>query len=310
MVYERSAMMQQLAVGQPLAAKYGNFGLTTNEVADPEFSLAMVVGEEGVGKTSLVRDCEGALVNNFDLHSIPKPFPDAPEPLANFFPILKSDGCYYGPDAKGKETRIHKLTWEPFANQHKQLIIAAEKDLPRPKMIVFDTVKPIIRLRKDYVITNNLCGVHANFDALIDDGNAGQGWRFVYDALVDEWLELRDAGYGVWLFAHIVQVTRKVKGDWQATTLETRHNISDALYDKFSGLIEFKATIELVPEAYKDEETGRAGFRKRRYLVNMAEHLSVKSRSRVCLPDRIELPAENAWSVFKAAYTAAASAAN
>jgi len=302
--------MHQLAVGKTLASQYGNFGLTTSEVAEPEFCLAMVVGEEGVGKTSLVRDCEGAFVNNFDLHSIPKPRPDAPDSIATFFPILKADGRYYGPDARGRETRINKLTWEPFANQHKQLIVAAEKDLPRPKMIVYDTVKPMMRLRIDHLIQNNLFGPFDSFDDLTSDGKqTSRAWGFIYDDLVADWLELRAAGYGVWLFAHIVQVTRKMKGSWKDTYLETRHNISDALYDKFSGLIEFKATIELVAEASKDE-SGRGRFTKKRYLVNMAEHLDVKSRSRVTLPDRIELPAENAWSAFRAAYMAAASTAN
>jgi hypothetical protein len=298
---------QTLAAGTPTTEQYGNFGTTGfTEVAGPASNLAMIVGEAGSGKTSLYRDCPGALILNFDLHSVPKPAPDAAPPLAAVWPVVNHEGRILGTD--GKEMR---LTWDAVEKLKTRLLLAARNDQPRPRLIVIDTLYPTIKLKKDLYAHEYFSGeAGKGFDDIPGGNITRTAYGRIYDSFVPFLMDLRTAGYGVHILAHLMTFLVPVSEDGESKKPMVRHNVPDKIYERFFPMLEFLAAVELKKVSINEKVGGKMkyGVRHewRRQLVNLSEKLSEMARSRVGLPDRIDLPASGAWKVFEDAYLAAA----
>jgi hypothetical protein len=299
---------QTLAEGSTLAEKYGKFGVRgPTEVVKPSKMFGAVVGEGGVGKTTLFLQHPGALLLNFDLHSVPRHSPDAPPPVCAFWPVVNSNGMPL--DEKGNP---FKLAWTHVDSLVTRLLRAAADDKPRPDTIVVDTLYPTVRLKQEaYALSKG-------YDSWNDtpDGNPRRkAYGQVYDSYVDFVMKLRYAGYGVFLVAHLLTQYYETS---DGTDIRISHNIPDKIFGRLFPLLEFLGAIELTWEKQYpvDPETGKKKFDTKnvkkipvRHLVNLSERLSQEmSRARVALPERIPLEPGNEWPTFEAAYLKAAGA--
>lgn len=299
---------QTLAAGTPLAEKYGKFGVRGHtEVVKPSKMFGTIVGEGGVGKTSLFLQHPGALVLNFDLHSVPRYSPTAPPPLCAFWPVVNSNGMPLDEDGKP-----FRLAWPHVETLMARLLKAAAKDEPRPDTIVMDTLYPTVRLKQAAYAQEK---GFDDWNSMPEGNPRKKAYGNVYDSYVDFVLNLRYAGYGVFLVAHLLT---QYYDTGEGTDIRITHNIPDKIFGRLFPLIEFLGAIDLTWEiSYpKDPKTGKAKYdpahKKKtpvRHLVNLSESLSKEmNRARVALPERILLEPGNEWSTFETAYLKAAGA--
>jgi hypothetical protein len=295
---------QTLASGQTPTSKYGAFGLREfDEVAGPAYMFAMIVSEPGQGKTSLYRDHPGSLILNFDRHSLPKPSPSASPPKCAVYPAVDREGRWIDENRK-----VINLQWKHVVALKDKLLEAARRNQPRPQTIVLDTLAPTIPLMKEWWATTN--GYQGGWDAIPGGKPSQSAYGKVYDAYIPFITDLLHVGYGVHILAHIMTVMVRVSKDEDIRIPTTQHNVPDKLYERFFPLLEFLGAIERksVATGEKDKD-GKVRYEKKiikRYLVNLSDKLSEMHRARVALPERIELPATDAWHVFESEYLKAA----
>lgn len=297
---------QTLAVGKPIAAEYGNFGTTGyNEVTGLAHAFAGFVGEPGTGKTLIHRDNEAALNLNFDQHSTPKPAPDAAPPKFAVYPQVDKTGRSL--DEKGNPF-IPRM--EDYYRKHEQLLIAASANQPRPKTIVIDTVMAMVPLLQSYYARVRY--FNGDDTKTWDDIPGGKitmsAYGKVYDYCRNFLFELRNAGYGVHMNAHLQTY-------WVTDTEGNRtpvifHNIPDKIYDRISYRLDFWGCIARREEKFTDtDEKGKiigTTSRTAHYLVNLSDTLRDTARARVNLPKEILLPSTNIFQHIESEYQKAA----
>lgn len=293
---------QTVSSGKTAAEQFGTFGVRDHtEVVSPRHMFGAIVGVGGAGKTSLFLDHPGALVLNFDVHGIPRPSPESPAPRCAFWPVMNAKGqCI---DEDGKPFR---LCWKSWQSLKKRLLRAAANDEPRPETIVFDTLPSTVPLKRDdYAIEQG----HLKWNDLPEGKPRMKAYGNIYDSYPEEIMELRYAGYGVFILAHLL--TQYFETD-TGMELQVSHNIPDKIFLRLFPLLEFLACVEMQWTTEYPKVDGKPDYSKgvkvpKRYLVNLSEKLSQDlTRSRIALPDKIELPATGAWDVFEAAYMKAA----
>ena len=293
----------------PSSSEYGQFGVVGhNEVTGPAHHFGAYVGEAGVGKTSLYREHAGALILNFDLHSTPKPTATASPPLCQVFPVIDAEGRTLGMDKKPIKGGC---TWQMFEDLMALLIHAAHADQPRPQTIVIDTLAATLPLKKKRQAEIELKRDNAEWTDIPGGNPTKSAYGRMYDSYVPMVMNLRQAGYGVHILAHIVTSLIPINDDGDTRTV-TSHNIPDKIFGRLFPFLEFLGCLEFVNEfeALKDTK-GNLVFGKKipkHYLVNLSDKLASDTRSRVALPERIELPPTNAWQAYEAAYLAACGA--
>lgn len=299
---------QTLAAGTPLTEKYGKWGVRGHtEVVDPSRMFGAIVGEGGVGKTTLFLQHPGALILNFDLHSVPRSAPDAPPPLCAFWPAISRGGQPL--DTDGKPFR---LAWPHVERLKEELLVASVKDRPRPETIVVDTLYPTIKLKQEAYAKDK---GYDSWNEMPEGNPRKKAYGNVYDSYVDFVMDLRYAGYGVYIIAHIL--THYYDTD-EGTKIRVEHNIPDKVFGRLFPLLEFLGAVEVVWETVypKDPKTGKVKYDSKdktkiahRYLVNMSERFSKEmTRARVALPSRLLLEKDKEWPIFSSAYLKAAGA--
>lgn len=298
---------QTLASGKiPAKDQYGKFGIRDHdEVVSPRFMFGVIVGEGGCGKTTLFLDHPGALIINTDLHSIPKDTPDAKAACA-FWPVINKKGqCI---DEDGKPFR---LSWNSICALKDRLLKAAANDQPRPETIVLDTLPPTVMMaRHSYALSKG----YTDWDSMPGGNFTRKAYGVVYDGYIDFVQDLRYAGYGVFIIAHLL--TQYFETD-EGMKIQVSHNIPDKIFLRLFPTIEFLGAVELQFEkVYDKKPDGTTQFDKfkrvpHRYLVNMTDKMKNKdqpgmTRARVALPEKIEIKPGSGWASFEKAYMIAA----
>ena len=285
---------QTMAVGSTMSAEdFGAFGVAgLSEVATPERSFGQVVGEAGVGKTSIYLGFPGALIINTDCHSAPRHAPDAPAAKCSFFPAKLADGTLV--DEKGKS--VNRVTWDMFERLKDHLIEAAKNNKPRPTTIVIDTVAPCIPLYREYIARKNFSKYGGKLEDIPEGPLGAKAWGLAYDGLTKFFMDLMFAGYGVHLIAHVMTYEVSVPsegGGLPVSKFIYNHNVPSKLYDRYFPALEFFIGIAELTVPIDVMKNGKKTGTKRvtkRFIVNKAKELNEKARSRVTLPDKIELP--------------------
>jgi hypothetical protein len=301
---DKMSPQQTLASGTPPTSQYGAFGLREfDEVAGPAHMFAMIVSEPGQGKTSLYRDHPGALIINFDRHSLPKPSPSAAPPRCAVWPAVDRKGRWIDENRK-----IIDLKWDHVDHLFDKLVLAAQRDQPRPETVVIDTFAPTFLLLREWWAKGH--GYPGGWEAIPNGNPTRTAYGKVYDEYVPWISRLLHVGYGVHILAHIQTVMVKTSEDSEVKRPITQHNVPDKIYERFFPLLEFLGAIERVSEvAGTKDAKGKVRYENKvykRYLVNLSDSLSELHRARVALPERIELPPVNAWQTFEKAYLEAA----
>lgn len=303
------AIQQTLASGAPAdSAKYGSFGVRGfREVGDPAKSVMMLVGQAGAGKTSFYLGHAGALILNFDGHSVPLASPTMPPPLCSFWPVVDNHGQYLDENMKPI-----LLTWDRIEAKLDRLREAAKRNEPRPETIVFDSLAGTLALRRGAIAKTM---GFKDFTAIDNARKRQKAYGDAYDSWAADLFELHQLGYGVAINAQL-NVERVEDPQTNEVKIVVGHNLPDKLYMRISSQLEYFGTIEARMETVNsvgsDGKTrfGTGGKSLKRYLVNVADSLTHKesSRARVALPHRIELPDNplEIWPMFvKAVRTAA-----
>lgn len=187
--------------------------------------FGILAGMQNTGKSFIFQRVEDAFIFNLDLSStVTSPAP------ATIWPGLSPDGGPINVDKKPLN-----LDHQAVETVIAKLVFLAEKNLPRPKMVVFDTLNTFLRLVRAHVIATS-------GKARWEDLHGPAAYDKLYETIVECCMRLRRAGYGVWLLVHLsrslVELTETTKQEvWELA-------IPPGLYQRLSALVEW--TIPLV----------------------------------------------------------------
>jgi len=293
---------QTLEVGEPAVKIFGEFGMSNvSHVAPFRKSLTVCVGPHGSGKTSFFSYCPGALILNADMHSVPRSSADAPPCTAQFFPALDTQGMSV--DAQGKRFRP---TWEHFERMKDNLIIAADRDKPRPDFVVMDSIIATISLKKPWIAKTQMS--YPSWDKIPDGNPTMTAWGKLYDSYVPWIMALRNAGYGVFIIAQVISRVIKTMESGQRT--ERRSQVialPDLLWERLQPFVEMLFTIEKKRVTIKNAQGAPTGKETKWLMINHSEKLADATRCRVPLADEIELTkVTTAFNTVETAYKIAA----
>lgn len=288
-----------------MSSQYGSFGIANKRMwVKPGKLKGILIGEYNTGKTSFLGSNKAALVINGDLSSTPVPTLNAAGLPAQFWPGLNPDGRPINVDG----SIIKDFGWSAIRGLERQLIEAAEKNLPRPETIIEDSMTEIFNFLRSAALK------HFKKDTW-DKGHGEAMWEWLYQELTSHLNNLRDAGYGVWVVTHIspeyiTEEDGKKSTRWSLTT-------PPGFFKRFYGT--FECALEL-SRAYRIDtvpivtrvDVGGGNFTEMPGTKETKVPLFVLSgenperaallKRRVCFPSRIELPVENAWNLFEQEY--------
>ena len=297
-----SEVQQELAVGKTVQSRYSGLGFSGGAMVSPPGKLfGLIVGMPGVGKSCFLQSNPNAFIINTDLSST-----TTSKPNATMWPAMGPEGIPIEPFSSG--FRNCTLTWKKILEKKDQLIKLSESDTDRPETIVVDSLGSAIALVRKYVTEKA-----GKTDWKELDGR--RAWDDVYEELVRYAVDLRAAGYGFYYVCHLVNA--KIPLGEDRYTIRPELTITDSFYKRLFPLFELVAAFEveygqetkMVPRKNKDGSDGpkrpiTTKYKKHFMTVN-DESLSGITKCRVTLPDRVELPQEDAWSTFEGIYQSA-----
>lgn len=286
---------------------FGTFGVANRfSLIKPSKIRGLLIGPRGGGKTSFFGSNEAFLIVNLDCSSCPKPAIGADPLPAQFFPFMSSDGLPIGIDGKPVV-----MDFECLIDLKDRLVKAAKDGLPRPEGIVLDSLSALIDLAR--------AGTLKYFKKdTWDEGRGDAMWEWLYQRINDIFTQLRDAGYGVWVAAHL---TDEVVVDGNNNkTVKWSLNAPPGFFKRFLGSFEMVLEIEkitlqrkiLVPTVSKvGESSVTVNLEKmvdetKFSLVGFDPAKANLLKCRIPFPTRLELPAKGGWQVFESEYNKAA----
>lgn len=289
--------LQVISSGPTVASKYGSFGFANQRmVPNPSRMFGLVVGRGNAGKSSFLLSNPGTLLLNLDLTSTPVHSPNAPLLPGQIWPGVDVDGNSLGLDGKPILP-----TWAMVEEVKVKLIEASKNNLPRPTTIGIDSISSAIRWLKPWVLAKM-----GKTDWSEIDGR--KGWDTIYDKFVDFAMELRQAGYGVWYTAHLVDTVIPIGENISAQQIDI--NMSDKLYRRLYPLFEMVVGVEKRREQVmrkvdvalpggKSITREVAEIEEQRFLVLNHVSLDRILKGRVKMPTEIKLPEAGSWKLFE-----------
>lgn len=292
-------MSQEIAVGKTGQQKYGGLGFSaTKMVAPPGKLFGLLVGMPASGKSCFMQGNPNAFIINSDLSSTTNK-----DPKACIWPGIGEDGS---PMNTNGSTCI--LTWDEVLEKKKTLIDLAQNKQDRPETVIVDSLGPTIAMVKDHVTKKMGKKEWKELDGR-------RAWDDVYEQLLRFPLELRQHGYGFYYVCHLVNAKIPLGDDrW---TIRPELTITDSFYKRLFPMFELVAAFEceigsrteMVQQKNKDGTAGpkrpRSVQYKEHYMTINSENLNGITKCRVALPDRIQLPEDDAWSFFEEQYLSA-----
>ena len=300
---------QETSTGKSLADQYGDFGVANcTDIASPATVFGLIIGERGTGKTSFFRDCPGALIYNFDLHSMPMHSADATPPKAQIYPAVNKFGQIV--NMRGE---VVVPDWQLFEDSKDSIVAAAKAGKPHPRMVVFDTLPAAIPLLKEFIATSGILNKTYSCFSDIPDGKLTQSaYGETYDYVPKFVNEFRSVGVGVWFIAHLMTRYIKIDPDKEGnprTVQVVQHNITEKIHFRCAPRLEFMGAIGKTN--MKVSEPGEpAKYENMNCLVRIVEGLDEGLCARVNIPDILPLPAVGAWDTFESAYLKAANSSS
>lgn len=300
--------MHSLERGKTLSSKYGNElgGHTGKMVAPPGKISAFIVGLPGEGKSHLLQSNPAAYIFNLDSSSTV-----CPDPQALMFPGVDPETGRLVGDG-GKDV---VLTWDLVQEKVAVLKRLAVEGKPRPDTVVFDSLTAGVRLLKSWIPANaRKLGIASEPKSEWKDLHGPAAWDLLYDTLVNIFKDLRNHGYGVFVIGHVVNAKIPLGENQYAYKFEL--TITDGFWKRLYDMFELSAVVYVEDgeeEKTTEVKTSVRGVEKtevRKVKVRARKHyLAVQKldlagivKTRVKLPDRIELPETGAWAAFEKVY--------
>lgn len=302
---------QVASSGKSLADQYGDFGVANcTDIASPASVFGLIIGERGTGKTSFFRDCPGALIYNFDLHSMPMHSAEATPPKAQIFPALNGYGQVV--DVAGN---VVVPTWDIFEESKNNIIAAAKAGKPHPRVVVFDTLPAAVPLMMNYVATSGMLGskdghpvTYSSFSKIPNGNPTRTAYGVTYDYVPEVVNEFKQVGVGVWFIAHLITRYIQIEPDKEGhprTVKVVQHNIPEKIHFRCAPRLEFMGAIGKT-DVKVSKPGDPAKYENMNCLVRIVEGLEEGLCARVNIPDILPLPAVGAWDTFESAYLGAA----
>lgn len=266
-------------------------------IAGPNHLLGMVLGYSNSGKTCFITSHPDAFVINADMSSDVSPMP-----YSTRWPTLGKDGR-----ALDENDKPMVLTWKSIMEKHALLIRLAKENQPRPSTIFLDSIGACIRLLKEHIVEHSN---KSSWKELRGDNE----WDTLYDAIVDFGISLHNHGYGVFYTCHLKDSYYK---DGDNTVKDVDLTITPAFYQRLYPNMELVIAVhcERSKEVTTTNETVTVtggGTRtiprkktvesKKVYAEVDSELLEDKLKTRVTMPQRIDLPIVGGWKKFEAVY--------
>lgn len=216
-------MHTTLEAGKP--RKFSRLGFSGQTMSYPLGRLfGMLVGEQNSGKSYLFQSNPDAFIINLDESGVVHP--SCP---ATIWPGVNPDGRSIDIDNKPLT-----LSWAAVEEKRKILLDLAARNEPRPTTVVIDTLMAAIRLLKPHIASQ------LGRDSF-EQAHGPAAWDRLYETLVEFCMSLRQAGYGVWIVAHLSR--RWVSLSDTAAVEELRLSMSEGLKDRLSRMVEIIAPM-------------------------------------------------------------------
>lgn len=297
-------MTHQLAVGKPPQQKYPSLGGFTGVkmIAPCTGIAAFIAGRKGSGKSTLMQTCPDAFIFNLDGSST---VADTIE--ATIWPGIDPDTGQLL-DAPGKP--IH-MTWDLCLSKINALKEASKKNLPRPKIVVFDTVTAWSTLLEEYIPRNASRLIGGADKSSWNELDGRQAWSTMYSIITSAIMELRQHGYGVYVMGHIVDNVIPLGED--KNKVEPQLAINKGLYKNIMWVFEMVGVMSKMSKAKFVDRTLSIGGTKKESIAYVEHTITVRDsgtyseivHKRVPTLDNVVVDATNGWSTFETAYNEA-----
>lgn len=216
---------QDLADGTSVQDRFSALGVASSRTeVHPRFARGMVLGLPGSGKSTFLGSCPEALLVNVDCTTIGQSV------RAGVWPPVNDRGRALDPST-GKPM---KMDWGALRRLTKTLKDLADKDEPRPDMIIMDTLPGTIRIAKEEVARQH--------GKSFDDMHGMKAWPYVGDLLERLMNEINEMGYGFWWVGHVSNKTIPI-GDDEATVVLTP-TFPDSVWRKLNWQLEIIVACE------------------------------------------------------------------
>lgn len=265
----------------------------------PEKQYGLIFSFPGAGKSHFFESNPNAFIFNMDLTSTSNP-----EPTATTFPVFNESGIPI--DGTGQP---FALKWPKILEVIDQLLRLAEQDKPRPETIVFDSLSTMIPLIKEW--TPNGLPFPSMHGKTFQELDGKMAYDFLYNTITSTALKLRQAGYGVWILAHVFNKEIKDKNGNVIDT-KVRPSISESLWNRLVPQFEVVATItkgvEMIEHEKIETVPGRRTPRKTITNERVTTHTfgfsvkDLKDYYKARAYPEVVLPAIGGWEAFRSAY--------
>lgn len=302
-------MSQTLAHGTPIQNRWGALGGHTGSmVAPPEKITAFIFGLPGEGKSAFLQTHPDAFVFNLDTSST-----TTPNPQATMFPGISGTTGQLLDDSNGAIS----FTYDHVRAKEDILFQLAASNSPRPSTIVYDSLSAWVALLIQWIPINAVkLGIASEPKSDWKQLHGPAAWDTLYSIITTTITKLKAAGYGVYVVGHVVNA--KIPLEENRFVIKPELTITDGFWKRLYYLFELSALVfaEKASESYEDiqystlngqkkeQRIKRTREVKRHYLTVAKLELEGLAKSRVKLPERIELPLDTGWSAFRNAYTA------
>lgn len=288
-----TTLAQTTTAGPVRSTNFGTWGTKGGtHIALPEYIFALIAAFPGAGKSHLVNSNPGTLSINFDGAGT------ASDAKCQIYGVRDLQNRLIDPSGQAFE-----WTWERAQALKKSLIEAAKRNDPRPTTIAIDTITSMLRIAKRHF------------------GDNWEAFAEIYDQVAEYPLELRDAGYGVYVLGHFVKRLSRKPGE-PADSMGFAEIVPahpDKLHARLFPHFEMVATIQVNETTEVVQEPVFAevgGVRKQvaskpvtrrkveRYILADPTEIPGVVKRRAKLPSQVLLPEEGTWDAFRAAYIA------
>lgn len=272
-------------------------GCTGRQILSLRKQFGFIFGKPGCGKSHFLESAADSFVINVDRTSTSNP-----NPAATVWPILGDNGAPV--DANGKS---FILDWDKVLELFAQLIKLSEEKKPRPDFVVIDSLSAVIGLMQPWVPEN----MHASSKGKPwIELNGKQSWSFLYDSFLQQCMQLRNAGYGVWIVGHSKTIDLK-NDEGNIVSSKDVSSFTDAFFQRMFPYFEIVAVMEKKRERvttkvpYEQTVGTRVIQRERtetkevtRYMLG-SESKDLERYIKGRVEFQMDLPPLNGWAAFE-----------
>jgi hypothetical protein len=286
------------------AGRFAGLGGFTGPMKIPlSRSTVLLFSLPGKGKSSLLQTHAGAYIINADCSSTV-----TPKPLATLWPgVDQKTGQLINDDG-----RPFILTLDDVHKKRDKLLELARNDQPRPDTVGIDSITTFATLARNYVVKNaTSLGISKTPVNSFRELHGPAAWDCAYEQVVSFITDLRNAGYGVTILAHIVKEKIPLGEDKFAMGVD--FTFGSGLWKRISPLVDYSCLIDQVTEAqpfpttqkvpvgggkFIDKEVIEYRNANAVYIDCLAPEYPGLVKTRSTFP-RFKLPAIDAWAALE-----------